>query len=187
MLEDKNKYINIPNFLTLLRFLMIGVMVWFFLNDHPIYAMIVFIVAVLTDFLDGYIARKFNQVTNIGKLLDPLADKLLQIAALFCMFWVDYLPLVAFILVVLCEVLMVYGASFLFLHKHTIVAANTFGKIAAGIMYGAILATFLHDFTEPFDRYAIYLAISIIYISMAQYWFITMRNRKRQANEKDSH
>ena len=117
MLEDKNKYINVPNFLTLLRFLMIGVMVWFFLNDHPIYAMIVFVVAVLTDFLDGYIARRFNQITNIGKLLDPLADKLLQIAAIFCMFWVGYLPLIAFILVVLCEVLMVYGASFLLLHR----------------------------------------------------------------------
>lgn len=186
MLEDKNKYINIPNFLTMLRFLMIGVMVAFFLNDHPIYAMIIFCVAVFTDFLDGYIARRFNQITNIGKLLDPLADKLLQIAAIFCMFWVGYLPLVAFILVVMCEVLMVYGASFLFLHRHTIVAANSFGKIAAGVMYGAILATFLHDYTTPFDGYAIFLGIALIYISMAQYWYITMRNKKRDENEKDS-
>jgi len=186
MLEDKNKYINVPNFLTLLRFLMIGVMVWFFLNDHPIYAMIVFVTAVLTDFLDGYIARRFNQVTNIGKLLDPLADKLLQIAAMFCMYYVGYLPLIAFILLVLCEILMVYGASFLFLHRHTIVAANTFGKIAAGVMYGAILATFLHDFTAPFDKYAIFLAIALMYISMAQYWYITVRNKKRDENEKDS-
>ncbi len=184
MLEEKNKYINVPNFLTLLRFLMIGVMVWFFLNDHPIYAMIVFITAVFTDFLDGYIARKFNQITNIGKLLDPLADKLLQMAAIFCMFWVGYLPLIAFILVVSCEVLMVYGASFLLMRRHTIIAANTFGKISAGIMYGAILSTFLHDFTAPFDTYAIFLAISLIYISMAQYWYLAVRNRKRQENEK---
>ncbi len=187
MLEDKNKYINVPNFLTLLRFLMIGVMVWFFLDDHPIYAMIVFIVAVLTDFLDGYIARKFNQITNIGKLLDPLADKLLQIAAIFCMYWVGYLHLAAFILVVACEILMVYGASFLLLHRHTIVAANAFGKISAGVMYGAILATFLHDYTAPYDQYAIFAGITLIYISMAQYWYITMRNKKRQENEKNSH
>ncbi len=186
MLEDKNKYINVPNFLTLLRFLMIGVMVCFFVNDHPIYAMIVFCVAVFTDFLDGYIARKFNQITNIGKLLDPLADKLLQIAAIFCMFWVGYLPLIAFILVVMCELLMVYGASFLLLHRHTIVAANTFGKISSGIMYLAILATFLHDFTAPFDKYAILIGISLLYISMAQYWYITVRNMKEQENEKNS-
>ncbi len=186
MLENKNKYMNVPNFLTLLRFLMIGVMVWFFLNDHPIYAMIVFITAVFTDFLDGYIARKYNQITNIGKLLDPLADKLLQMAAIFCMYWVGYLPLIAFILVVACEVLMVYGASFLLMHRHTIIAANTVGKIAAGIMYGAILASFLHDYTSPYDTYAIFIAIALIYLSMAQYWYLAVRNRKRQENEKHS-
>ena len=53
-------------------------------------------------------------------------------------------------------------------------------------MYGAILATFLHDFTQPFDRYAIFLGIALIYVSMAQYWYITMRNKKRQEYEKDS-
>lgn len=186
MLEDKNKYINVPNFLTLLRFLMIGVMVWFYLNDKTIYAMITFCVAVFTDFLDGYIARKFNQITNIGKLLDPLADKLLQMAAIFCMYCVGSLPLIAFILVVLCEVLMVYGASFLFLHRHTIVAANIYGKLAAGVMYAAILATFLHEYTAPYDKYAIFLGIALIYISLAQYWYKTIQKKKRDENEKDT-
>lgn len=184
MLEKKNKIINVPNFLTLLRFLMIGVMVWFFLEDHPIYAMIVYVTAVFTDFLDGLIARKFNLVTNLGKLIDPLADKLLQIAAVFCMYWIGYLPLVAVILVVLCEVLMVYGASFLFLRRHTIIGANLFGKIASTLLYGAILSVFLHEYTAPYDVYAMFFSIALLYSSLAQYWYLVVRNQKREQNAK---
>ncbi|MCK5069365.1 MAG: CDP-alcohol phosphatidyltransferase family protein [Desulfocapsa sp.] len=183
MTINKNKIVNVPNFLTLLRFLMIGVMVWFFLNSHPIYAMYVYMGAVFTDLLDGVIARKFNMVTNLGKLIDPLADKFLQFAAVFCFFWIGYLPIIPFILIVLNEILMVYGASFMFLKKHTVMSANLFGKIAAGLFYAAILTTFLHEYTAPFDLYAMYLSIAIIYASLIQYWYITVGKRRRDEDE----
>lgn len=182
--KNKKRIINLPNFLTLLRFLMIAVMVWFFLRDELLNAMYVFMLAVSTDFLDGYIARKLDLVTNLGKLIDPLADKLLQIAAMFCFYWVGYLPIGAFILIVLNEVLMVYGASFLFLRKHTIVSANLFGKIAAGLFYCAILSTFLHKYTNPYDMWAIFICIALLYTSLAQYWYIQLRNQKREKNAK---
>ena len=62
--------------LTLLRIVMIPFFMFFLLTGHPIIALVIFIVASLTDFVDGYIARHYNQVSDFGKFLDPLADKL---------------------------------------------------------------------------------------------------------------
>lgn len=77
---------NTPNKITTLRIILIPFMIFFYLADFipwgKIVSVAIFIVAALTDFLDGYIARKYNLVTNLGKLLDPMADKLLVISAL---------------------------------------------------------------------------------------------------------
>ncbi len=81
---------NLPNKLTVLRVLLIPFFVWFALVDLvPGYskyiAVLIFVVASLTDLLDGKIARKYHLVTNFGKFMDPLADKLLVCAALICL------------------------------------------------------------------------------------------------------
>ena len=75
---------NLPNKLTVLRVIMIPFFVFFYLTEKVYIADILFIVASLTDMLDGKIARKYNLVTNFGKFMDPLADKLLVAAALIC-------------------------------------------------------------------------------------------------------
>lgn len=83
---------NLPNKLTILRTLMIPVFLFFLLTDcagdySKWIAVVVFILASLTDFLDGHIARKYNLVTNFGKFMDPLADKLLVCSAMICISW----------------------------------------------------------------------------------------------------
>ena len=88
---------NLPNKLTTLRVLLVPFFVWFALAKVvPGYdkyiAVAIFIVASLTDFLDGMIARKYNLVTNFGKFMDPLADKLLVCAALICLVSKELLP-----------------------------------------------------------------------------------------------
>ena len=88
---------NLPNKLTVLRVLLIPFFVWFTLVDLvPGYskyiAVLIFIAASLTDLLDGKIARKYNLVTNFGKFMDPLADKLLVCAALICLVSEKLLP-----------------------------------------------------------------------------------------------
>ena len=87
---------NVPNTLTVLRVIMIPFFVLFMLGDitsvDKYIALGIFIAASLTDTLDGYLARKNNQVTNFGKFMDPLADKLLVCAAMICLMDLDRLP-----------------------------------------------------------------------------------------------
>ncbi|MFG6336418.1 MAG: CDP-diacylglycerol--glycerol-3-phosphate 3-phosphatidyltransferase, partial [Lachnospiraceae bacterium] len=87
---------NLPNKLTVFRVILIPFFVLFLLLDITAYdrwfALAIFIIASLTDFLDGHIARKYNLVTNFGKFMDPLADKLLVCSALICLIELDRIP-----------------------------------------------------------------------------------------------
>ena len=73
---------HIPNILTMLRILLIPFFIYYFINESFMVAFIIFIVASVTDFFDGYLARKFQVISNFGKIMDPLADKLLVLSAL---------------------------------------------------------------------------------------------------------
>ena len=85
-MNNKQKNLNLPNTLSLIRILLIPVFMFFYLNrslQHGLlFATIFLVLAAFTDFLDGYIARKYNLVTDLGKLLDPVADKSFSLAAL---------------------------------------------------------------------------------------------------------
>ena len=83
---------NLPNFLTLVRFVLVPVMATFLLKEQFTIAICIYILASITDVLDGYIARKFNKITKLGKILDPMADKLLQFSALLGLWVVELIP-----------------------------------------------------------------------------------------------
>ena len=84
MSSNRNQILNIPNLLSLFRLLLIPVMVSLYFKARTAAALVVFGVSALSDIADGLIARRFNMVTDLGKMLDPLADKLTQGAALVC-------------------------------------------------------------------------------------------------------
>ena len=87
MENDTTKWINLPNCLTIVRMLLIPVFLiaYYQLPDQRYISMAVFALASFTDCLDGYLARKMNQITSFGKLCDPLADKLMVLSILFCL------------------------------------------------------------------------------------------------------
>ncbi len=122
---------NLPNFLTALRIAMIPVFVLTYERVAPAVSLLIFLLASLTDCLDGYLARKWNQITAFGKLFDPLADKLLLLAVLFC-FAKSQPPLIPWwVLAVMAvkEILMMAGSMWM-LRKNVVVSANQLGKAA---------------------------------------------------------
>src|SRR5262249_29506754 len=99
--------LNLPNVITLVRILLIPVFVMLFFTptpDRSLSAAVIFVVAAITDLLDGYIARRTGQVTKLGKLLDPIADKLLVLSALILLVNVDRVSALVAILVIAREV-----------------------------------------------------------------------------------
>ena len=131
---------HIPNILTIIRFLFIPIILNSIFDGNYILGIIFFTISGLTDVLDGFIARKFNLVSNFGKLMDPLADKLTQISVLAALVSVKIIPVWILAIVVLKELIMVVGASFLY-GKDVVVYSKWYGKLATVLFYLAIVVT----------------------------------------------
>jgi CDP-diacylglycerol--glycerol-3-phosphate 3-phosphatidyltransferase len=133
---------NLPNKLTLLRVFLVPVFVVFVLYPqipyHSVWALLVFLGASLTDHYDGKIARQRNLITNFGKFLDPLADKLLVISALVCFLQLG-LADVWCVLIIIARELMVTSIRLLAVEGGTVIAANRWGKAKTVSQMAAIL------------------------------------------------
>ena len=162
---------QIPNILTIFRFILIPFIVLNLVYDSYIAAFIIFTISGLTDILDGFIARKFNFITNFGKLIDPLADKCTQIITLGTLAIKDIIPMWIIIIVVLKEFIMVAGASFLY-GKELVVSSRWYGKLATVLFYIAIVCSLLikqFDFSFDFSIYIYYLALISTIFSLIMY------------------
>lgn len=134
---------NIPNVLSIIRLLLIPGFAYFFFSpmEHGVrIATVIFAAAGLTDILDGYIARRFNLVTRLGTMLDPLADKLMLLTVLLSVTIRNQVPFWVAIVVVIKETLMMLGAIILYNEHDIVVPANRFGKMSTFIFYIAILS-----------------------------------------------
>lgn len=132
---------TIPNWLSFIRIALIPVFAVLFVQGHQLVAVIVMICAALTDLFDGKIARKFNQVSNLGKILDPIADKLSQMAIVIVLlytYWekpIKYL----FFFFIAKEVLMLLGGALLLSKGMRPTAAEIWGKVATNVFYIAMI------------------------------------------------
>ena len=133
---------TIPNWLSFFRIAMIPVFSVLFIKEMYIPAFIVMIVAALTDLFDGKIARKYNMVSNLGKILDPVADKLSQMAIVIILivkFWNDAIKYVLFLFIAK-ELIMIIGGLFLLSKGLRPGAAEIWGKIATTVFYVFMIA-----------------------------------------------
>lgn len=145
---------NTPNKLTLLRIVLVPFFILFLLMDaiplHSLWALIIFAVASLTDLLDGKIARKQNLVTNFGKFLDPLADKVLVISGLICFVQMGLSDAVVVVIIVAREFL-VTSLRLVAVDNGNVIAASGLGKIKTAFtmtaMVGVMLLSILKDFS----------------------------------------
>lgn len=133
---------HIPNILTVIRLLLIPLIVFYIFTGNYILAFVFFTISGITDIADGFIARKFNLISNFGKLMDPLADKLTQIATLASLVFTDIIPVWILLVVFLKEFIMICGASFLY-GKDVVVYSKWYGKLATVLLYIAIVISLL--------------------------------------------
>jgi len=166
---------NIPNILTIIRFILIPFIYISVLSKHFLTALIIFTISALTDVLDGYIARKYNYITDIGKLIDPLADKLTQIALLLSLTLLGILPSWwIFGVVLIKELVLVISASVLYSKKDVVVYSKWYGKLATTLFYLAIVVSLIinqFNISIPFriDLYLYYLALLATIFSLIMY------------------
>jgi len=170
--------LNLPNLITLGRILLIPVFVVLFIaptEDRSISAAIIFVIAAASDLLDGYIARRTGQVTKLGKLLDPIADKLLVLSALILLVNVDRVSALVAILVIAREV-TVTGIRAIAAGEGMIIAAETTGKYKMALQVVAITMLILEgtELAELGNLHlaglaTLYLSLVLGYISGGQY------------------
>lgn len=163
---------NFANILTLLRVVLIPVFIMAYKNEKYIGALVVFLIASLTDWLDGQIARKRNTITKFGIIMDPLADKLLCITVLACLASSGKANWIPVTFVITKEVLMLIGSAFL-IRKGIVVPSQTIGKIAQWLMIVAICLSFFHNFFAnwivPLDTILLWIAVVVTLLALIFY------------------
>lgn len=160
------KIINIPNFLTVVRIALLPVVVWRFCADDKIGALIAYLAAMLTDAVDGFIARRFNQVTSLGKLLDPLADKLSLITLLGLFVSDGEIPLWVLAVILLKEAALIIGGGVALKHG-IVVYALPIGKVTTVAFIASIVTRFM-SMRELADTL---LGVSVVLSMVALVWY----------------
>lgn len=166
---------NLPNKLTIFRVILIPFFVFFLLAPYfPEYgkyiATAIFIVASLTDMADGKIARKYNLVTNFGKFMDPLADKLLVCSAMICLVEIDRLA-AWIVIVIIAREFIISGFRLVASDNGIVIAASYWGKFKT-VFQMAMIIVLIADFGGVFDIIAqvlIWIALALTIISLIDY------------------
>ncbi len=180
MVKNMNKFWNVPNVLTLFRLALVPVfvLVFFVTEGNHIPALVVFIIASLTDMLDGFIARKYNLITPYGVVLDPLADKLLKSATLICFAIVDIIPVWLTATLITIDVAMIITGVCLYKQKITI-PSNFLGKLGTLVMTIGLILCFFDESLGGWNLYILYAGLIIIIASVIVYILL---NYKRVFN-----
>lgn len=173
---------NIPNMISIFRIILVPVFILAFNygmgKGTVLYAILVFILSGISDILDGYIAKNYNMMTDLGAVLDPLADKLMLITALICFTYSKHIPLWIVIIVSIKELLMIVG-GFLSWRQGIVTKSNVYGKIATMLFHVSIV-TFLFS-----DKIAyIFLIVSIAASLVAFYNYMCLTLKKHRAKKK---
>lgn len=177
--------VNLPNLLTVLRIMLVPVLVVMLLVNTPegdVLAAVVFALASLTDFVDGYLARSRDSVTNFGKLMDPLADKLLVIGALVSLVSLQRLPAWVAMVIIAREfavTVLRMGAT----QMGVVMAANIWGKLKTCLQIALILAVIAVHGQPPWVTALMYVTVVVTVLSGLDYFF-GMRRRIARAQAR---
>ena len=166
---------NLPNKITIFRVFMIPIFLVFMLVEPINYgsyiAAGIFIFAALTDLLDGYIARKNNLITNFGKFMDPIADKLLVSSALICLVELDLIPSWV-VIVIIAREFIINGFRLIASDNGVVIAASWWGKVKTNVQIVMIVMLIINldnTFMNVLEQVAIYLSVFMTIVSLVDY------------------
>ena len=167
---------NTPNKLTIARMILVPFFVLFILTGwggdaNRYICLAIFVVASITDWFDGYLARKNNLVTNFGKFMDPLADKLLVCSALICMIELDRLP-AWFVIIIIAREFIISGFRLIAAENGVVIAANYWGKFKTTfqmLMVIVLILNFDNCYFQLLGTVLTYIALVLTVVSLIDY------------------
>lgn len=173
----------IPNILTTLRLILIPIYAYtMVVLDMPLCALGIFLLAGLTDVVDGIIARKFNMITKIGKVYDPLVDKLMQITAIICLTYEEIIPSWVIWFILFKEGTMIVGGIFLYA-RNVVIQSDWYGKGATVAFYTVIFLVIV--FPEMASWFKTTLLVFLIgMLIFAAFGYLTKILKAFEKNEK---
>jgi cardiolipin synthase len=183
---------SVPNLLSILRILLVPVFLVLLVSDEFVWALIVLAFASLTDWLDGQIARRFNQETALGKLLDPSADRLFIFATLISLTLNGNIPLWLAVIVVLRDVLMLLGLPVLRRLGYRALPVHFLGKAGTFALLYALPLLLMSDIWPAAELVVLPLSWAFAWWGIALYWLSgflylnQLRNLMSQAGKKSS-
>lgn len=176
---------NVPNILSIIRILLIPFFVWQMLIENTLIAGIILIASGITDFLDGFLARRFNWVTSLGKVLDPIADKLTQTAISVTMILTLKSYWYIFVIIISKDLIMLILGGWLIKKGTKIDGAKWFGKVATFVFY-VVIAILL--FVQNLSNTTMFILLCVVAVfsvfSILMYIPDFIRYKKISQNKK---
>lgn len=183
-------FVTIPNLLTYLRILLIAPFVISFIKEQYILAMVFLGISALSDCCDGYIARRFNQITALGKMLDPVADKLTLLAVMVCITIMTPQVLPLMVVLIIKDVSMLIGGTILLKKGLNPPAAKWYGKLGTIMFYGSvIIIVFLKAVFKieiPVLDIILLSATAFVMIFALVKYFLIYKSLLREKNNKNN-
>ena len=170
---------NLPNLLTILRIALLPFFLFFLVKGRYEAALIILFIASISDALDGFVARKFNQVTELGKLLDPAADKIFLVSSFTAFYLLDLLPLWLFLIAIIKDLTILTGSAFIYTkHKKMDIAPTFAGKTSTAFQMGTVLLILFHGLgyvTKEILLAAMIATAILLFYSIFSYVIIGIR------------
>lgn len=178
--DSRHKIITIPNILSIFRLALIPLIVWLYLSEHYYYSIAALILSGATDVIDGWIARRFNMVSDVGKALDPVADKLTQIAALLCLAINFTSMAVLLIVLVVKEIIMAAFGIAVIKKTGSTYSASWHGKATTCLLYATVIIhIFWHSIPTVLSCILVGICIAMMIFSLVMYSRQNVKRIKR--------
>ncbi len=137
-------FIFLPNLLSIIRIYLMYPLLTFIFEENYLFALYIFVIAAATDGLDGYLARIMHWQTELGKILDPIADKIMLIGTILILWMNNYIPMFVLAVLVMRDLIIILGASFhMTVYETPVPNPNTFGKITTFVHIGYLAGVFI--------------------------------------------